>query len=423
MLELSHIHARHPIAQRLPNPHRSDNIQDTDGVLLMTPHKGTRNPRRRAEHETKVAKCTSICGIAQKITANSQQINKLEEPPWHRVNERVTVRVPMPTAGKSLKKRWARRHKRQLRQLENRREELIIYSDGSLRYVRGIRFTGAGVVGFRGGTAQFQTQFTLGSTAEVYDAEMEGLAKAAEMVRTWFHEQGPEHGIRQIWFFADNTGALQRIYKGTPGYDQECSSCFRSAAHHILDPYPDLSINVKWVPGHHNISGNNIADKLAKKGSADEPSRPDFATAAFVLNTHRKRLREKWCEEWETDKNNRHHSDFRTANQTPPTINPSKHFCTLDRKTSSRVFQCRTGHAHIGSYYDYFEILEPRGCGAFQTRNHILLRCNLYAEHRHLLRDDKGNLDIQKILGTPKGILRLAEFISATGAFSKPNEY
>lgn len=175
-------------------------------------------------------------------------------------------------------------------------------------------------------------------------------------------------------------------------------------------------------PGHHGINGNDIADELAKKGSADEPSRPGFATAAFVLNSHRKKLREQWREEWETNKNSRHRSDFRTANHIPPSVNPSNHFCILDRKSFSRVFQCRTGHAHIGSYYDYFEILEPRqcGCGAFQTRNHILMRCDLYAAHRHILRDDKGNLVMQKILGTPKGILRLAEFISATGAFSKP---
>ncbi|KAF8310308.1 hypothetical protein DL93DRAFT_2040188, partial [Clavulina sp. PMI_390] len=67
-------------------------------------------------------------------------------------------------------------------------------------------------------------------------------------------------------FFADNTGALQRIYKGTPGLDQWCSDGFRSTVHAILDRYPHVRINIEWVPGHHNIAGNEIADTLAKRG-------------------------------------------------------------------------------------------------------------------------------------------------------------
>ncbi|KAF8299657.1 hypothetical protein DL93DRAFT_2029984, partial [Clavulina sp. PMI_390] len=68
-----------------------------------------------------------------------------------------------------------------------------------------------------------------------------------------------------IWFFADNTGALQCIYKGTPGLDQDCSTLFRKTIHEILDCHPSMKITIEWVPGHHNILGNEMADTLAKR--------------------------------------------------------------------------------------------------------------------------------------------------------------
>jgi len=203
---------------------------------------------------------------------------------------------------------------------------------------------------------------------EVYDAEMEGMASGAETVQRWLIQSGPNHGIQRIRFFADNTGAIQRIYKGTPGFDQSCSLRFRGAIHHILDANPELKIDISWVPGHHDIPGNDIADRLAKRGSMDVPIQPGFKSAAFAGNMNRRDLRDRWRRAWETAANRR--SDFHIANKLQPSINPSKRLRNLDHKVFSCVFQCRTGHAHIGSYYDYFEIQEPKSCScrsALQT--------------------------------------------------------
>lgn len=239
------------------------------------------------------------------------------------------------------------------------------------------------------------------------------------MARAWIYKKGSTFRHRRSWFFADNTGALQRIYKGTPGYDQECSYRFRNTIHYVLDAFPNLEVNIEWVPGHHGIEGNDTADALAKRGSsaAGEPARIGYSTAAFVLNTHRKTLRESWQHEWEADPRRHRRSDFRAANHIPPSTKPTERFISLSRKTFSRLIQCRKGHAHIGSYYDYFDIPEPMlcGCGAFQSRNHILLYCALHTEHRHLLRSIK----LPKALGTPKGALRVAAFIEATNALDK----
>ena len=246
--------------------------------------------------------------------------------------------------------------------IETKPEELIVYTDSSLRHEHGTRLTGAGIVAYRLGEAIFQEQMALGECTEVYDAKMEGLARGVEVTREWMNRMGINNRVWCIRFFADNTGAIHRIYKGTPGLDQACSTCFRNAAHHILDTRPDLKIIISWVPGRHNITGNDTADELAKKGSSDALICPGYVTAAYAGNICRRALRERWQHEWRQDTSHQRHSDFRIANKLAPTINPPKRFKEPDQKSFSRVIQCRTGHAHIGSYYDYFEIIEPKSC-------------------------------------------------------------
>jgi ribonuclease HI len=420
---IHHFPDHHPVKQRYPPTLRNRTPDQEDGIMIQTPHRpiGARTlPTNRAGRELKNAKCTPIYSIAQLTTEGVEQINRLPEPPWHRVDERVTIKIPPNEAGKTMKKRWAQQHKKRMRSLEEN-GDMIVYTDGSLYHIRGTRHTGAATLGFQRGEAIFQEAWALGNKVEVYDAEMDGLARGAELAREWLHARGNGHGAKRIWFFADNTGAIQRIYKATPGYDQEQSWRFRTTIHHILDAYPDMRVNIEWVPGHQNITGNETADQLAKQGAMKTPDNPHYSSAAFDINARRQHTREQWIHRWQS-RPITHRSDFHTADRIPPTTRPTRRFKTLDRKLFSRSIQCRTGHAHIGSYYEYFNIEEPYrcACGTFETRNHIILDCVKYETHRPNLGNKHGVLEIRELLGTPGGILRLAAFIAATKAFDKP---
>jgi ribonuclease HI len=35
----------------------------------------------------------------------------------------------------------------------------------------------------------------------------------------------------------------------------------------ILDAHPHIVIHIEWVPGHTKVHGNEIADRLTKRGS------------------------------------------------------------------------------------------------------------------------------------------------------------
>ncbi|KAF9508778.1 hypothetical protein BS47DRAFT_1415133 [Hydnum rufescens UP504] len=110
---------------------------------------------------------------------------------------------------------------------------------------------------------------------------MEGLAMAAEAARGIVENADREHPVKAIYFFVDNTGALQRIHKGTPGKAQRCSQRFRSVVFPILRSHQDIKITLAWVPGHLEIVGNERSDKLAKEGSKKQPEYPQYHSAAF----------------------------------------------------------------------------------------------------------------------------------------------
>jgi ribonuclease HI len=206
------------------------------------------------------------------MVPDSEIIDGIAEPPWHetlydeKLRGRLSIKVPRNEAGESFKKEWAQAHKREVAELELDKANILVYTDGSLSFVRGVRQTGAVVTIRRGKEIAFEKAVALGQHVEVFDAEMEGLAMAAEAVRDIVANAGTEHPIKIIHFFAENTGALQRIHKCTPGKAQACSQRFRSMVFPILRSYRDIEIALAWVPGHFEVPGNE-PDKLAKEGS------------------------------------------------------------------------------------------------------------------------------------------------------------
>ncbi|KAF8578451.1 hypothetical protein K439DRAFT_1280387, partial [Ramaria rubella] len=86
------------------------------------------------------------------------------------------------------------------------------------------------------------------------------------------------------------------------------------------------------------------------------------------------------------------------------------------------VTQACTGHAFTSEYYATNVPSNDIGCPcseANQTRKHILQDCPRYDEHCHILNLAVPNGHIADIFGTKVGITALAEFIEASGAFTK----
>lgn len=137
---------------------------------------------------------------------------------------------------------------------------------------------------------------------------------------------------------------------------------------------------------------------------------------------HKREMLEAWRHRWSNQPTNPS-SGFHPANKLPPTLSPTKRFQNSDRKTFSRLIQFRSGHAHIGEYYKRFITTEDPSCTcghATQTRRHILKECPKYLHQRPLLGTGR-NAQLERLVGTEKGITRLAKFISISKAIDKHN--
>ncbi|KAL6309788.1 hypothetical protein BKA93DRAFT_723256 [Sparassis latifolia] len=134
-----------------------------------------------------------------------------------------------------------------------------------------------------------------------------------------------------------------------------------------------------------------------------------------------------WRDAWRNDEDGLRNGWFGPANHLTPSPRPCKHFYELstNRRVFGLVTQCRTGHAFTGEYYSRFVPTESIACpcvAGLQTRNHILLHCERYDAHRHVLSKPFPSMRLKDILGTKKGIMALAKFISLTGAFTKTGD-
>ena len=196
-------------------------------------------------------------------------------------------------------------------------------------------------------------------------------------------------GTNSIHLFSDNTGAIQRTFKGTPGKPQFCSLKFHQNIIETLDTHPHIKISIEWVPGHTKVQGNEIADRLAKRGSRCRTPDPSWASYAYVGAIWKRALGDLRKQCW-GDSTRHPRADF----------TPADHF---SRPTFSRTFQARTGHAHIGSYYSRFVPTEQTGCicsESLQSRNHILQECERYDRFRHLLGEREEDRALDTVLTT-----------------------
>ena len=137
---------------------------------------------------------------------------------------------------------------------------------------------------------------------------------------------------------------------------------------------------------------------------------------------HKRELLEEWRFRW-TNTPNPMRSGFHPANRIPPTLKPTERFTQTDRRTFSRLIQCRTGHAHIGEYYKKFVPTENMGCACgttTQTREHIIKQCKRHTRHRHTLGHGR-HAQLGRLMGTVKGIRKLCTFIKCSNMFDKDN--
>ena len=63
-----------------------------------------------------------------------------------------------------------------------------------------------------------------------------------------------------------------------------------------------ISINFYWVPSYLGIYGNEIADKLAKKGLSRRKLQSSYTSLAYLRRRAREKMLEQWKDNWQQNK-------------------------------------------------------------------------------------------------------------------------
>ncbi|EFY95407.2 Endonuclease/exonuclease/phosphatase [Metarhizium robertsii ARSEF 23] len=210
---------------------------------------------------------------------------------------------------------------------------LIVYSDGSLS-PNGA--AGYGYAVHQSGRSICQGAGRLGP-AEVFDAEakgaLEGLKAALRL---------PQSVTQKIFVCLDNIAAA-RCLRGKPSESsQRVFLTFQALAktHRMTE--------VRWIPGHTKIPGNEQADVLAKAGCAQPEPADAVPTLAFLRRTARQRAKIAVQAWWDASAPDKYQSlTLKFPSSCPPELG-------LPRTILHHLLAARTHHGDFADYHERF---------------------------------------------------------------------
>ncbi|RDL34486.1 uncharacterized protein BP5553_07614 [Venustampulla echinocandica] len=133
-----------------------------------------------------------------------------------------------------------------------------VYSDAS--YIPDGIGVGVGIVI----PTQYSSIVNIGAQQLVYNRELEGVTQAIEYVSSIAI---PRQKYR---IYSDNQAGLYCLKTPSDNPGQACQIRAIQATEAAIQK--GASIELAWVPGHTDIEGNELADRLAKRATLEEPS-------------------------------------------------------------------------------------------------------------------------------------------------------
>ena len=240
------------------------------------------------------------------------------------------------------------------------------YTDGSA--FKGTTFAGFGVfLKFPDGSDS-EISESCGKSCSNYDAEIQGLISATELLHQHFElgQQEPTNAV----IFTDSKSTLEALENPYENPNSDIDLLALSI-HNLLNSF-DIQLTLQWIPGHSDLQGNDRADKLAKEGArkdqSDKPS--SYNTVRRIL---RNNIKEEWLNRWGNGDTGR----VMYKEMSGP--NPKDKINSLTRQNQSAIFQLRTGHSKLNFHLNRIDPCRPPHCRnciwPYETTQHVLFEC------------------------------------------------
>ena len=332
-----------------------------------------------------------------------ENIRRFIFPPW-------CSSTPIETIINKIDKEEATKMHRKLVNSVKNTTTTLIYTDASkMSKNQGIGI-GFHIIDMKTGNIREYAN-NIGNKQLIFDGELEGIVQALELCD---NESSPN---KKFLIFSDNQSSIERITKfdDSPGQSRFLRAL--TAAQAINEKGADATVH--WVPGHSEIKGNVMADKLAKSATTMSSIEEEMSLS-WLGQQVRQRKFESWNNILERYKNQNdftHPSYFKKFGWKPKSKiqipNGTK------RQVASAFFQLKLGHGYFKNYL--YKLGHTKSskceCGQKETPEHLMLWCKKYKiERRELKEKFNGNsLNMKLIMHTGYGIKNTLQFIENTG--------
>ena len=244
------------------------------------------------------------------------------------------------------------------------------YTDGSVLDSK----TGCGVHTVLGKRVIYNGHFYLGDSPTVFQAEVTALRISAEkLIRDGWEDQ-------TITFYSDSQASLAALDKLTVKSDT-VKKCL-STLNHLGKKN---KVHLRWVKAHVGIPGNEVADSLAKKGTAigGNPAIELLTPSVKQKEAIKSYFLKKWSKDWKS---------YNAARQTKiwfpePDSKKSQELLKRSRSNLSRLVQFLTGHNMLKRHRNIQKgIDDPESCRLCleeeESSFHVIAECNAMQSYR-----------------------------------------
>jgi ribonuclease HI len=313
---------------------------------------------------------TSLLRILHSVSSWISPASKLEEVATPLPDTPPLATIDLSFA-KTTKIEAAQLHSH-LSQTLGKGNHMVAYTDGSLLEGR----VGAGVYVQPKRQTPIKTCYSLGTTAEVFDAELFACFKACERMEEILPYE--PRTVKDCWVFLDNSAAISRLSHLKPGAGQTYAIEIHKIAKRLSDI--NVRLHIHWVPGHQGVPGNEIADGLAKQGSTLHTPRECVVTYAHLRRHVKATALDDWHQKWS-------HRKTALLYEGSPNKKVDPAMATASKREAARVIQIRSGHGYFNSYLANIPassvLTSSCPCGnPRQTAEHLVLFCTRYKQAR-----------------------------------------
>ena len=208
---------------------------------------------------------------------------------------------------------------------------------------------------------------------------------------------------REIHFYIDSKSAIQAV-----GSYIVKDQMVQDAKMELENLTRRNKVGLNWIPGHEGHLGNEVADRLAKRGATQETQGP--SPSIPVQTSTIMKIIKTWCKEEHQNEWSKR-KDCRQTKITTPKV--SSHWSKVIKHLSTNQIriatQLLTGHANLKRHRFVMKLEEDPTCQKCQeeeeTAIHFLTRCPMYAKLRWttlgssiLSEESLHTIDLRKIL-------------------------